>query len=109
MKLSLADRTLDLSVPAVMGVALVTFVTWLVVGPDPALSFALVASVAVLIIACPCALGLATPTAILVAGRPTIDYQPTGLTLARYYIEALSYSIAPSRDHYSGRQRYCGV
>ena len=53
-------------VPAVMGVATVTFLTWLMVGSDPALSFALVAAVAVLIIACPCAMGLATPTSIMV-------------------------------------------
>lgn len=53
-------------VPAVMASALLTFLTWLLVGPEPALSFALVAGVAVLIIACPCAMGLATPTSIMV-------------------------------------------
>lgn len=53
-------------VPAVMGVALLTFVIWLMVGPSPSLSFALVNAVAVLIIACPCAMGLATPTSIMV-------------------------------------------
>jgi Cu+-exporting ATPase len=63
---NLVDRITLWFVPAVMGIALVTFLTWLLMGPDPALSFALVASVAVLIIACPCAMGLATPTSIMV-------------------------------------------
>ncbi|MDQ3910581.1 MAG: heavy metal translocating P-type ATPase, partial [Actinomycetota bacterium] len=53
-------------VPAVMGVAVVTFVVWLLFGPEPALTYALLNTVAVLIIACPCAMGLATPTSIMV-------------------------------------------
>ena len=53
-------------VPAVMAIAAATFLIWLAVGPQPSLGFALVASVAVLIIACPCAMGLATPTSIMV-------------------------------------------
>lgn len=62
----LADRVASYFVPAVMALAAVTFVTWLVFGPSPSLTYALAAFVAVLIIACPCALGLATPTAVMV-------------------------------------------
>jgi Cu+-exporting ATPase len=62
----LADRIAGVFVPVVIAVALVTFVVWLVVGPAPALTYAFVAAVSVLVIACPCAMGLATPTAIMV-------------------------------------------
>jgi Cu+-exporting ATPase len=62
----LADVVSSYFVPAVIAVASLTFVVWLVLGPDPAFTFALLNFVAVMIIACPCALGLATPTAIMV-------------------------------------------
>lgn len=62
----LADRVSGWFVPAVMGVAIATFFVWLIWGPQPAGTFALVNAVAVLIIACPCALGLATPMSIMV-------------------------------------------
>ncbi|UDM06204.1 heavy metal translocating P-type ATPase [Halomonas sp. NyZ770] len=63
---AVVDKVTLWFVPAVMLVALLTFLIWLVFGPSPALTFALVNAVAVLIIACPCAMGLATPTSIMV-------------------------------------------
>jgi Cu+-exporting ATPase len=62
----LADQVSAWFVPAVIGVAIVTFLAWSIVGPEPRFTFALIAAVSVLIIACPCALGLATPMAIMV-------------------------------------------
>ncbi|NLC70197.1 MAG: heavy metal translocating P-type ATPase [Desulfuromonadaceae bacterium] len=63
----LADTVAAWFVPAVLGAAVITFIIWALVGPEPRLAYALVNAVAVLIIACPCALGLATPMSITVA------------------------------------------
>ncbi|WP_116474107.1 heavy metal translocating P-type ATPase [Zobellella maritima] len=63
---ALVDKVTAVFVPVVMAVAALTFLIWLWLGPNPALTFALVNGVAVLIIACPCAMGLATPTSIMV-------------------------------------------
>ncbi|MBS0241153.1 MAG: heavy metal translocating P-type ATPase [Proteobacteria bacterium] len=64
---ALADRVANWFVPAVVGTALLAFLAWMVFGPAPTLAHAIVAAVSVLIIACPCALGLATPISIMVA------------------------------------------
>ena len=85
----LADRIAGVFVPAVILVAAITFAIWLWVGPPPTLNYAFVAAVSVLVIACPCAMGLATPTAIMVgtgkgAEMGTLFRQGTALeTLAR--------------------------
>ena len=62
----LADKVAGWFVPAVIAIAVVTFIVWLSVGPEPRFAHAIVNAVAVLIVACPCALGLATPMAIMV-------------------------------------------
>jgi P-type Cu+ transporter len=63
----LADLVSGYFVPVVLAIAVITFMTWLLVGPQPELAYAIMNAVAVLIIACPCALGLATPMSITVA------------------------------------------
>jgi Cu+-exporting ATPase len=107
----LADRISERFIPFVLGAAALAFAVWYAVGPEPRLTFALTAFIAVLIVACPCAMGLATPTAIMVgtgrsaeagilfrtatalelAGRvDTVVFDKTGtLTLGRPTVEAV--------------------
>ena len=69
-----ADSVAGYFVPAVIAIAIITFVTWWIIGPEPRLAYGVINAVAVLIIACPCALGLATPISIMVGtGRGAID------------------------------------
>ncbi|KKL28896.1 hypothetical protein LCGC14_2370560, partial [marine sediment metagenome] len=66
----LVDRVVAWFVPAVLAIAALSVLGWLIFGPDPALTFALISGVSVLIVACPCAMGLATPTSVMVgSGR----------------------------------------
>jgi len=70
----LADIIASYFVPTVIGIAIVTFLVWFFAGPEPSLTYAFLNFVAVLIIACPCALGLATPTAIIVGTGRGAEY-----------------------------------
>ena len=71
---ALADKVVSLFVPIVVGIAATTFAAWLLFGPEPATAFALINAVAVLIIACPCAMGLATPTSIMVGSGKAAEH-----------------------------------
>ncbi|VAV82481.1 Lead, cadmium, zinc and mercury transporting ATPase; Copper-translocating P-type ATPase, partial [hydrothermal vent metagenome] len=62
----LADKVAGIFVPVVIGISMITFIIWYIFGPDPSSTYALLTLITVLIIACPCALGLATPTALMV-------------------------------------------
>ena len=70
----LADQIAGIFVPTVVGIAILSAITWWLVGPQPALGFAFVSAVTVLIIACPCALGLATPMSIMVGVGKAAEY-----------------------------------
>ena len=64
---NVADRVAGIFVPAVVAVAVIAFITWTMFGPDPQLAYAVVVAISVLIVACPCALGLATPMSVMTA------------------------------------------
>ncbi|HUN90779.1 MAG TPA: heavy metal translocating P-type ATPase [Burkholderiaceae bacterium] len=114
----LADRVVAVFTPVVLAIALATFAAWLLWGPAPSLPLALVSAVAVLVVACPCAMGLATPAAIMVgsgraaelgvlfrrgealetlSGVDTVVFDKTG-TLTRGRPELTTVAVVPGRD-----------
>ncbi|MGH3153090.1 MAG: hypothetical protein ACRDOB_20515, partial [Streptosporangiaceae bacterium] len=104
----LADQVAAYFVPAVAGIAIATFFIWSVWGPQPRLAHALVNAVAVLIIACPCALGLATPMSVMVEYRDVLDALVLRLlekeTVARTEVLEIFATVVkrPSRGSYTG-------
>src|SRR5690606_24171050 len=91
----MADRVAAWFVPAVIAVAVLTFGVWLLWGPDPAFSYALITAVAVLIIACPCALGLATARSVVVGvGRGARSGVLSGDAEARERMEEVDTLVA---------------
>ncbi len=103
---ALADKVSGYFVPAVILVAVIAFIAWLIFGPSPALAYAMVDAVSVLIIACPCALGLATPFSITVATRGA---QGGVLVRNAEAVERLarlthSLSIKPGRSPWASRR-----
>ncbi|HHO56703.1 MAG TPA: copper-translocating P-type ATPase, partial [Trueperaceae bacterium] len=70
---ALADRVVAIFVPIVISLSLITFAVWMIFGPQPALAFAVVNAVAVLLISCPCAMGLATPISIMVGSGKSAE------------------------------------
>jgi len=70
----LADLVVSYFVPVVLAISAISFIIWLIFGPAPAFSFALVNAIAVLVVACPCAMGLATPTSIMVGAGKAAEH-----------------------------------
>lgn len=100
---AVVDKVTMWFVPAVLGAALVTFLVWLVYGPSPALTFALVNAVAVLIIACPCAMGLATPTSIDL-GHVAVATDGISRSTAFYFVVEQFLLHASPRAGYAGHR-----
>jgi Cu+-exporting ATPase len=103
----LADVVAAWFVPAVLGVAVVTFMTWAVFGPEPRVLTGLLNAVAVLIIACPCALGLATPMSIMVGvGRGATSACWFGMPRLWRFLKKSTLCRRQNRDADEGKPRW---